>query len=111
MLETLPWYISSYDQTLFVLTSLCDMQKTHTDFQKESVLKVLRSLNIDKTLLSSKYVEVWNKVDLLDSSKVQELTKESNKNSVILVSAKKGVNCDLLLEKIDAVLKETYRPK
>jgi hypothetical protein len=48
---------------LIFLLSL--IHKVHADYQKESVLEVLNSLDIDESLLKSKYVEVWNKVDLL----------------------------------------------
>lgn len=45
---------------------------------------MLHKLKCDKELLATKYIEVWNKIDKLEKSKLDELKNQSKKNSTIL---------------------------
>jgi len=57
---------------------------------------VLEELEID---WKSKYVEVWNKVDLLETP-IDLDAIESADYPVIPISAKHGINCDRLLNEL-----------
>jgi len=42
-----------------------DISHPHADFQKETVLKVIQEIGVAPEILKDKYMEVWNKVDLI----------------------------------------------
>lgn len=42
-----------------------DISHPNTNYQRDTVLKVLDEIGISKDTLNDKYMEVWNKVDLI----------------------------------------------
>ena len=48
-----------------ILVHVRDVSHPASDFQKKTVLKVLRELDMPEELLTERYIEVWNKVDLV----------------------------------------------
>lgn len=42
-----------------------DISHPQADFQKQTVLKVIREVGLPEDMLRDKYIEVWNKVDLI----------------------------------------------
>ena len=42
-----------------------DISHPHTNYQRNTVLKVLKEIGIPEETFKSKYIEVWNKIDLL----------------------------------------------
>lgn len=48
-----------------VLVHVRDISHPFTDHQKSTVLRVLEEIGISNQMLSERYLEVWNKVDLL----------------------------------------------
>ncbi|XP_060089879.1 putative GTP-binding protein 6 [Heteronotia binoei] len=77
-----------------------DISHPETSLQKESVLSVLRNLNIPSQLLES-IIEVHNKVDLVDSY-------QSTESNAIATSALLGYGLNNLKEEIErTVLKTT----
>lgn len=41
------------------------MSHPQTDFQKKTVLKVIKEVGLPDAMLQNKYIEVWNKIDLI----------------------------------------------
>ena len=48
-----------------MLVHVRDISHPQADFQKKTVLQVIKEVGISEEMLKSKYVEVWNKVDLV----------------------------------------------
>jgi GTP-binding protein HflX len=42
-----------------------DISNPQTEFQKQTVLKVMEEVGLPKSFLKEKMIEVWNKVDLV----------------------------------------------
>ena len=49
-----------------------DISHPHADFQKKTVLKVIEEVGLPPELLKEKYIEVWNKVDLISDEGEQK---------------------------------------
>jgi len=96
-----------------IILHVRDISISHSEFQKMSVLKILRELKCDKELLNEKYIEVCNKTDLL-SNPASMLQSEADEGDVpddkIFISATRGTNCDKILHKIDELLMD-FLPK
>jgi 50S ribosomal subunit-associated GTPase HflX len=68
---------------------------------------VLKSLNLEEGW-EKKYVEAWNKMDLLTKVKLNRKLKEKPADTeVVPISALKGTNLHQLKEKVEEVLKAT----
>jgi GTP-binding protein HflX len=76
-----------------------DINAPDSDIQKIDVLKVLEDLFDDHNTEYNLY-EVHNKIDLLTADNEQELDN-SNKDDIVKISAKTGLNIKSLLNKID----------
>ena len=76
-----------------------DINAPDSDIQKIDVLKVLEDLFDDHNTEYNLY-EVHNKIDLLTEDKEQALDN-SNKDDIVQISAKTGLNIESLLNKID----------
>lgn len=48
-----------------LLVHVRDISHPHTNHQRETVLRVLKDIGVPDDVLSTKYIEVWNKIDLL----------------------------------------------
>jgi GTPase len=48
-----------------VIVHVRDISHPHTLYQRDTVLKVLNEIGVDDETLSNKYIEVWNKIDLI----------------------------------------------
>lgn len=48
-----------------ILVHVRDISNPQTNYQRDSVLKVLKDLGVPEESMKSKYIEVWNKIDLL----------------------------------------------
>ena len=75
------------------------LDASNPDFkqQRQDVLKVLHSLGLDKIEFQPNYIEVYNKMDLVQNF------SQGNKDTIKL-SALSGAGCDGLLAKIDDIL-------
>lgn len=75
------------------------LDASNADFkqQRQDVLDVLHSLGLEKIEYQDNYIEVYNKIDLIENFSV------GGQNSIKL-SALNGVGCDRLLSKIDEIL-------
>ncbi len=51
-----------------ILVHVRDISNPQTNYQRNSVLKVLKELGIPEESMKSKYIEVWNKIDLIDDA-------------------------------------------
>ena len=49
-----------------ILVHVRDISHPFTNYQRDTVLKVLRELGVSEEFLKTKYIEVWNKIDLLE---------------------------------------------
>lgn len=64
--------VSSFKTTLEeihyadVLIHVRDISHPYTNYQRDTVLKVLREIGIPEEIFKKKYIEVWNKIDLLE---------------------------------------------
>ena len=70
-----------------VLVHVRDISHPFTDHQKNTVLEVLKEIGVSPEILRERYVEVWNKIDLLPSEnelarKLQELTEPKIVDSI-----------------------------
>ena len=48
-----------------LLVHVRDISHPHTNYQRDTVLKVLKDIGVPEEVLEQKYIEVWNKIDLL----------------------------------------------
>lgn len=76
-----------------IIVHVRDISNPHSEAQKAVVLETLRSLHLPDSLMES-IIEVGNKVDLLDESKV-------NSEEFIPISATEGTNLQKLSEAIE----------
>lgn len=51
-----------------LLVHVRDISHPQTNYQRDTVLKVLREIGVPEDVFASKYLEVWNKIDLLEDS-------------------------------------------
>lgn len=84
-----------------------DISSDNSKEQKHDVLNVLESLGFDDFENSPKYIEVLNKIDLLENERKSEL-KKSLKANTVAVSAISGEGVAKLLGLIDDKLSIDY---
>ncbi len=88
-----------------VIVHVRDISHPDTQSQKQDVERVLRELGIEETDEDRHFVELFNKVDLLDGEEravVDNLAARTP--NVLCISAVIGENCDAFLEMIDRLL-------
>jgi len=97
-----------------VLVHVRDISHPQTDHQKQTVINVLKEIGVSQDILDNKYIEVWNKMDLVkDPESVLTLAQESKeaKTDVIVMSCTEAesehFNKSELLEKIGEVQYKT----
>lgn len=86
-----------------------DASHEDSDIQREDVLQVLRDLGIhlDDEQKHIPMLEAMNKLDVLDEDAAELLlTKAHHNEDMTALSGLTGVGCDVLLERIDAILGE-----
>lgn len=49
-----------------ILVHVRDISHPHTNYQRDTVLKVLKEIGVPEEKMKSKYIEVWNKIDLVE---------------------------------------------
>ena len=49
-----------------ILVHVRDISHPHSQHQKDTVLEVLKEIGVSKETLDTKYLEVWNKIDLVE---------------------------------------------
>lgn len=49
-----------------VIVHVRDISHPHTEHQRKTVLQVLRDIGIADDYLKGRYLEVWNKIDLVE---------------------------------------------
>ena len=47
-----------------------DISHPHTELQKKTVLEVMSEIGLEPEKLEKRYIEVWNKIDLLEDDKL-----------------------------------------
>ena len=83
-----------------ILVHIRDISHPFTEEQKNSVFKVLSDINYPKEKFLKRYIEVWNKIDLIENE-FSLADIEKSPFPIVPISAKYGINCDKLLEVID----------
>lgn len=89
-----------------VLVHVRDISNPQTNFQRNTVLQVLRDIGVSEEVFEKKYIEVWNKIDLLhDYEKFkQDLESEQQqvdqKYPIVHMSCKSGYNKDRFLKEV-----------
>lgn len=48
-----------------ILVHVRDISHPYSNYQRDTVLRVLKEIGVEEETLKSKYLEVWNKIDLL----------------------------------------------
>lgn len=83
-----------------ILVHIRDISHPFTEVQKKSVFQVLKEINYPQEMFMKRYIEVWNKIDLVEDEIDLKAISESP-YPIIPISAKFGINCEKLLETID----------
>lgn len=89
-----------------IILHVRDMAQAQAEQQHADVNNVLRSLGLDPELESTKLIEVWNKVDLLDEAARCELENAASRanHKAIVLSAHSGQGMAALLAVLDEQL-------
>lgn len=100
--------IESFKETLEgvqqadVIVHIRDISSPFHRLQKKTVFDVLREIEFPQEQWSDKYLEVWNKVDLIeDGLDLEELN--SAPYPIVPLSALYGINCTKLLDAMDVL--------
>lgn len=87
-----------------LLVHVRDISHPQTAHQKETVLQVLKEIGVSEDIIQSKYLEVWNKIDLVPDRKELDILFESSIQEstypIIPMSCLTKENVDLLLETV-----------
>lgn len=91
-----------------LLVHVRDISHPQSNYQRDTVLKVLKEIGIPDEILAKKYVEVWNKIDLIeDQSEFQQLKQDLEATPphypVVMMSCTKGTNKELFLNEVQEV--------
>ena len=92
-----------------IILNVCDIANPNMQIQKNDVLQVLNSLGLTNIQDTPKYIEVWNKVDLLSESESKKYhDKLLNKHNSVIISAISGAGCNSLLHQIEKMLTSKF---
>lgn len=104
--------VAAFQATLEEVTSadiivhVRDIAHPESDAQRVDVLSILRELGIDESepdVDGPVMLELWNKVDLLDDEKREDLTAQAARSdNILLISAETGEGIDILKEHLSA---------
>lgn len=91
-----------------IIVHVRDISHPETDAQREDVLQILRDLGVlddDLAVRQPDVVELWNKVDLLDGERRDELTVQVARNdNTLLISAETGEGIDAFRAHLSALI-------
>ncbi len=88
-----------------IIVHVRDASNPDSDSQKQDVLGVLSNLGLPHIEEASNYIELFNKIDLLDEDDVQRIVEMSRRKSNIMpFSAVSGFGKDALLHQIMQIL-------
>jgi len=95
-----------------IVVHVRDVSNEMSKEQREEVISVLQNLGLEHIENKDNYIEVLNKADLLEEGVFNGLQDRcKNSGNVILTSALSGFGVDVLLQKIDDILRETKQEK
>jgi len=81
-----------------MLVHVRDISHPHTNYQRDTVLRVLKDIGVSEDVFKHKYLEVWNKMDLLGEEHLDQLRQDMATTvpnyPVIMMSCKNGTNRD-----------------
>ena len=89
-----------------IVVQVLDAANADNKKQRQDVLEVLHNLGLEQIEHQSNYIEVYNKIDLLNDNQIKNIKWASN---TVLVSALNGDGCNELLQRIDDILRKEYR--
>ncbi|MEO1199788.1 MAG: GTPase HflX [Pseudomonadota bacterium] len=93
-----------------IILHVRDMSDPSADVQAADVAAVLSALDIDVDHARERLIEVWNKIDLMDTGRVDALSERCGKlpeaERPVMVSAVTGQGLDALLAAIEARLSQ-----
>ncbi len=94
-----------------VIIHVRDVANEDTAAQKKDVLDVLESIGLKNIENMPNYIEVLNKVDLLnnDNANILANTLINQPKEIILISALTGQGCDKLCLSVDKILSAGYK--
>ncbi len=92
-----------------IILHVRDIANPDTISQRDDVLKVLDNLGLKDIRYAQNYIEVLNKIDLLEENElISWKNKTLNANDNVLVSAFNGTGCDELLKLIEDKLTSEF---
>lgn len=95
-----------------IVVHVRDVSNEMSKEQREEVISVLQNLGLEHIENKDNYIEVLNKADLLEEGAFNGLQDRcKNSGNMILTSALSGFGVDVLLQKIDDILRKTKQEK
>ncbi|TNV74652.1 hypothetical protein FGO68_gene7971 [Halteria grandinella] len=95
-----------------LLVHVRDISHPQTNYQRDTVIKVLKEIGVPDEVFENKYLEVWNKIDLLEDSGEllqsvkQDMEATQQSYPVIMMSCKNGTNKEQFLGQIQNLTAE-----
>lgn len=87
-----------------VIVHVRDISHPQTEHQKQTVLEVLKDIGVSQDTIERKYLEVWNKIDLVEDRAIlnDKFISEMNgcKHPIVPISCISQENLELLLDTI-----------
>ncbi|HQS11548.1 MAG: GTPase HflX [Sphingomonadales bacterium 35-56-22] len=91
-----------------IIVHVRDISHSETDAQRDDVLQILRDLGVldgDDAVNQPRMLEVWNKIDLLDAEKREDLSALARRHDdVLMISAQTGEGVDAFKAHLSALI-------
>ncbi len=91
-----------------IIVHVRDISHSETDAQRDDVLQILRDLGVlddEDAANQPRMLEVWNKIDLLDAEKLEDLSALVQRNDdVLMISAQTGEGVDAFKAHLSALI-------
>jgi GTP-binding protein HflX len=91
-----------------IIVHVRDISHSETDAQRDDVLQILRDLGVldgDDAANQPRMLEVWNKIDLLDAEKREDLSALARRHDdVLMISAQTGEGVDAFKAHLSALI-------
>ena len=91
-----------------IIVHVRDISHSETDAQRDDVLQILRDLGVlddDDAANQPRMLEVWNKIDLLDAEKREDLSALVQRNDdVLMISVQTGEGVDAFKAHLSALI-------
>lgn len=91
-----------------IIVHVRDISHSETDAQRDDVLQILRDLGVlddEDAANRPRILEVWNKIDLLDAEKREDLSALTRRNDdVLMISAQTGEGVDAFKAHLSALI-------